>query len=285
MAEWQYTRITSRPEDVGGRYNGIRDQLPEGDNIRGDSVVQRINGELVIKAWNGYSWETLENSGLSNEEKSEISAKAMRDVLEAVGTGTVTSSEYGYFRTLIAGTVTAEFIKSQRGVFNDIVVSGESYFYGNFNCPTIESMPNTEGVTELTCNVPAFSGSSQIDALDTFWSTNALQNGKRYEIVSSTLNERAKFIRRIHDSTRTIYEFTDSIENLTFEVFIMGIYSGSRPTYDTDDIAKKSFDFTVKIAGGETILKLKGLQSGPDGLQNNQVYYTIINGHKVLCLR
>lgn len=276
MADWTYTRITPKTDEADGKYYGIVDMPPTTGLLKGDSCVQKQNGELVIKAWDGYRWVSLEDSNLSNAEQSVICGKAQKDVLEAVEMGTVTSSEYGYFRSLIAGVVSADYIKAMEGLFDSIVVTGNSFFYGNFDCPTIESMPNQSGTT-YTKSVPAMTSSSdysQYNALRDFWVDTALESNFYYQVTIPQFPTVA-YVARKPNGSSFIWQFlTQTMQSVVFEV-----------KWLERGVAGTSTAFTLNlIVTTGDILKIKGLQEGKLGLQTDQVYYTVMNGHKVLCL-
>lgn len=138
---WQYTRLTgSTLQDSD--YFGVLDEAPtttpDGKNlIAGDSYVDSETN--AIKVYNGSSWVSLAYSGLTSAKQSEVAGKAQKEVLSRIQPNSVTESDYGYFNTLIAGTVTADYIKGQEGVFNSIHVSGDSMFDGKVRSKVFET--------------------------------------------------------------------------------------------------------------------------------------------------
>lgn len=78
----------------------------------------------AIKVWYNGQWMYLGQSGISDAQKSEICGKAQKDVLSAIQAGSVTLSDYAYFNVVVAGVVTADYVKSLKGVFEDVEVSG-----------------------------------------------------------------------------------------------------------------------------------------------------------------
>lgn len=126
MSEWTYTRLTTLPDDVKGRYSGLRDTEPE-NPIEGDFYVYNGDDEsirkLTIFVFYDDRWMTLAESGLTDAQKSEIAGIAQKDVLSNIKAGTVTESEYGYFNTLVA----------------DILSVGDIYIYGNIHSDALDT--------------------------------------------------------------------------------------------------------------------------------------------------
>ena len=94
-----------------------------GGVVDGYSFVDSSN-TYAIKAWYDGAWHYLSQAGLSNAEISEVCGKAQKDVLGAIEAGSVTMSDYAYFNVVVAGVVTADYVKALKGVFTDIEVSG-----------------------------------------------------------------------------------------------------------------------------------------------------------------
>lgn len=103
-------------------YNGILATAPS-DPLVGDSYVDS-SADYKIKVYTENGWKLLYQSGLPLALLSEICGKAQKDVLGNIPTGTVEQSDYGYFNVIIAGLITAEYVKALKGVFEDIEVSG-----------------------------------------------------------------------------------------------------------------------------------------------------------------
>lgn len=61
----------------------------------------------------GSGWVYLSSSGLSHDRISMICGKAQQSVLNMVEEGSVTASDFGYFRIIITNIVTADFIGSK----------------------------------------------------------------------------------------------------------------------------------------------------------------------------
>ena len=55
----------------------------------------------------------LSSAGLSDAEVSEICSKAQKDALSAIPAGSLVGSDFAYFNTIIAGTITADYISSK----------------------------------------------------------------------------------------------------------------------------------------------------------------------------
>lgn len=70
-------------------------------------------------------WVPINYSNLSNAEKSKICAQAQKDVLSTIKPGSVTKSDYGYFNTIVAGMITADFIGS-----DEIELHDGGFLYG-----------------------------------------------------------------------------------------------------------------------------------------------------------
>lgn len=126
--EWTYIRLTTSGEEASEEYLGILTTEPSADepHMVGDAYVDGSEGgNYAIKVWTGTRWSTLSESGLPDSKIAVICAKAQKDVLSHIDPGSVTASDYAYFNNIIAGTVTADYIKSQQGVFDNISVRGD----------------------------------------------------------------------------------------------------------------------------------------------------------------
>ena len=104
------------------------------DFIDGDSFFNNHSEtgfkDCFIYVWEGGAWSTghwtpINYSNFSNSEKSKICAQAQKDVLSTIKPGSVTKSDYGYFNTIIAGTVTADYIGGK-----EIEVHDGGFIYG-----------------------------------------------------------------------------------------------------------------------------------------------------------
>lgn len=85
--------------------------------LQGDSFFNNyLNGsfeDVYIYVYENGKWTPMSFSVLSNSELSRICAQAQKDVLSTIRPGSVTKSDFGYFNTVIAGTVTADYIGGQ----------------------------------------------------------------------------------------------------------------------------------------------------------------------------
>lgn len=118
-------------------YNGILATEPSSPLV-GDSYVDST-ADYAVKVYTDDGWKLLSQSGMPLALLSEICGKAQKDVLSNIPTGSVEQSDYGYFNVIIAGMITADYVKALQGVFENIAVSGSisadhSYVYaGVFN--------------------------------------------------------------------------------------------------------------------------------------------------------
>ena len=108
---------------IEGNYNLIDwsplDNLLDSNEqfLQGDSFFNYYqNGDfedVYVYVYENDRWIPVSFSTLSNSEKSKICSQAQKDVLSTIEAGSVTKSDFGYFNTIIAGTVTADFIGSK----------------------------------------------------------------------------------------------------------------------------------------------------------------------------
>lgn len=120
---WTYTRITPKVDESSNKYFGIVTAPPASGMIQGDSIVIRSGESLTIKVYDGGLWKTLAESSLTSAEKSVICSKCQKDVMENIEAGTVTASEYAYFKTAIV----------------DVLSVGDIYLSGNLHSDALET--------------------------------------------------------------------------------------------------------------------------------------------------
>lgn len=102
---------------------------PSSGLIDGDSYFDR---EHLYVYENG-SWSLLSNASITTAQRSEICAKAQKDVLDTIQPGTVVSSEFAYIMNIITDLVTASQITmTNQGIIqssgiNDSTIDGEGF--------------------------------------------------------------------------------------------------------------------------------------------------------------
>lgn len=116
------TNLTCTDETDRNLYNGVLSTAPQSPLV-GDSFVDS-SSNYMLKVYTAGGWLPLSQSGLPLALLSEICGKAQKDVLSNIPSGSVEQSDYGYFNVIIAGMITAEYVKALQGVFEDIEVSG-----------------------------------------------------------------------------------------------------------------------------------------------------------------
>ena len=94
-----------------GKYWGPKSSAPSSGVIDGDSYFSLSDKRLYYRKTN--AWVLLSSAGLSDAEVSEICAKAQKDPLSAIPAGSLVGSDFAYFNTVIAGTITADYISSK----------------------------------------------------------------------------------------------------------------------------------------------------------------------------
>ena len=114
------------------KYFGLSSSVPEyvlldGDSYTINNVSSSDHMRVMVYSGTDEGWHYLSDPDLHLESTtiSEISAKAMSDVLGNLQSGTLTQSDYAYFNTIIAGVVTADFIGAKQ-----IQIQNEGYIYG-----------------------------------------------------------------------------------------------------------------------------------------------------------
>ena len=85
------------------------EQFLEGDSFFNNHTEPGFT-DVYIYVYQIGQWIPIQASNLSNSVKSAICMKAQKDVLSSIEAGSVTKSDFGYFNTIIAGTVTADYI-------------------------------------------------------------------------------------------------------------------------------------------------------------------------------
>lgn len=88
-------------------------------------VYLNTSDELLYYKTTGGPWALLSGASATNGNSyvSEMCAKAQKDVLSTISPGSLTKSDFGYFNTIIAGTVTADYIGSKEIVVSDKIKS------------------------------------------------------------------------------------------------------------------------------------------------------------------
>lgn len=96
-------------------WTAINDLLDSNEQfIDGDSFFNNHNEQgftdIYIYVYQTGQWIPISSSNFSNSVKSSICMKAQKEVLSTIESGSVTKSDFGYFNTIIADTVTADYI-------------------------------------------------------------------------------------------------------------------------------------------------------------------------------
>lgn len=214
------------PMDVTQHNQYLGDSLDGVNPIVGDCYYDPTVSLLKVKTGNGDDdWTPLNESGLSLAQISDYCSKAQKDVLSKITPGTVLSADYGYFNTIIANCVTANYIGAQEIVlrkledgregsissegyveggtsgfkirtngsvsFYEAEIGGSSTFNGDFDCGVIktEKLKDNEYSGSYT---PITYQASNIKS----WLKNTVNLGKRNKTPcsSSLLGPRVKYI-------------------------------------------------------------------------------------------
>lgn len=88
---------------------GADEQFVQGDNFF-NNYVNSSYEDYRIYVYDHGVWVPVMESSLSNTDRGFILSKQQKNVLSIITPGTVTKSDYGYFNTIIAGTVDAGYI-------------------------------------------------------------------------------------------------------------------------------------------------------------------------------
>ena len=104
-----YNQIDWTPLDA---MLGANEQFVEGDCFFNNSTDGSFE-DVYVYTWQNSHWIPINFSTFSNSIRSKICAQAQKDVLSTIQAGSVTKSDFGYFNTIIAGTVTADYIGSK----------------------------------------------------------------------------------------------------------------------------------------------------------------------------
>ena len=112
-------------------WSDIEDLLEDNQQfLNGDSFFNNYSDgstfeDCYIYTYENGVWKPVSYSNFSNSIKSKICAEAQQDVLTTIEPGSVTKSDYGYFNTIITGTVTADYVGSK-----EIEVKDGGFIYG-----------------------------------------------------------------------------------------------------------------------------------------------------------
>ena len=91
--------------------------------LNGDSYFDKTN----LYVYKDDKWVGLSEAQISTAERSEICAKAQKDVLDTIEPGTVVSSEFAYIMNLITDLITASHITmTERGIIQSSGVNDSS---------------------------------------------------------------------------------------------------------------------------------------------------------------
>lgn len=111
-------------------WTDIDNELPAGERfLNGDSFFNEFTSgsftDVYIYVFLNGVWYPIPYVALSDREKSVICARSQKAVLSTIDPGSVTKSDFAYFNTIIAGTVTSSYIGSQ-----EIEVQDGGFIYG-----------------------------------------------------------------------------------------------------------------------------------------------------------
>lgn len=164
-------------------------------------------------------------------------------------------------------------------VFANARLTGDSFFYGKFKCPTISSLPNTEGGTSVSASIRAFGGvnsASQWNDIYNFFTSNSLAENVTYNCASSAYTS-VSYVKR----TGEYFYFYNSSMG---QVGVIGRdYSSFGSSYFCSGVTAAQ-TVTVSYGAGD-ILMLHDVQQGNAGLKSEQIYWQSISGHRVLCIK
>ena len=110
-------------------WSPVSDTLASNEKfLAGDSFFNNYTSgdfeDVYLYVYENSMWIPINFSVLSNSTKSKILAQAQKDILSSIPAGSVTKSDYGYFNTIVAGTVTADYIGGK-----EIEVHDGGYLY------------------------------------------------------------------------------------------------------------------------------------------------------------
>ena len=98
--------------DADSKYLGTVTLLPDNrECVDGDRCFYKPSsneGSIYIYDANEESWKSINDSGLTDVEKSLIYTEAMKDIIEHIPSGSSILSEYGFFDTIISHIIKAD---------------------------------------------------------------------------------------------------------------------------------------------------------------------------------
>ena len=117
--------------DADSKYLGTVTSLPDNrECVDGDRCFYKPSsneGSIYIYDANEESWKSINDSGLTDVEKSLIYTEAMKDIIEHIPSGSSILSEYGFFDTIIS-----HIIKADVSFVDDMYAKNLNVENGNF---------------------------------------------------------------------------------------------------------------------------------------------------------
>lgn len=249
-------------DENSGFYCRIADHDPTtGQALTKPLFIVKYNGNTVfqIDPSTGNVFFGKPNSGLSAPESGFMYDAANQSIVSANQKVKILSS----------GEIIADSATIINADISGRLNGASGYFSGNFDTPSISSLPNTSGGTTYTDNIPARTSNtdaSQINALVSF--KNKIGE---YNNCSLSCNSSVKTFSCIYSKSGgyDMYDFYfyDANGNRVY-YSTMGLAPGPVRRY-YGDLPATTISATV---GAGDILKFKDIQIGSAGLASGQIY-------------
>ena len=167
-----------------------------------------------------------------------------------------------------AGTITAKECYFENADISGVLSSVSGLFKGNFDTPSITSMPNTSGGTTFSKYIPARSSESdksQYAAITSFFDQFNLST----LYCSLSVNANVKMVSKIKYSSYT-YQFIFKDENGN-QIYYTRANQRSMTSSPWFEGNLPATDISTIFGAGNTLI-LKDIQEGSAGLKSGQVY-------------
>ena len=200
-------------------YLGILQELPnsyEQYNLaNGDSCV--YDGMVYVYS-ETKGWKKTIESDLSATQKANALTCAMNDVLENLKDGDITATDYGYFKNLVAGIITAKYIGAQTIELQEGgKIQSEGYEKGNTNRFRVKSNGEAEfyGIKATNATVDG-------DFTSSGFRTQKATDSSSVVASQTTLNawDSADFFCKLIDSYNSNYELKRTINNGKSKIYV-----------------------------------------------------------------
>lgn len=249
-------------DETSGFYCRIADHDPAtGQSLTKPLFIVKYNGNTVfqIDPSTGNVFFGKPNNGLTAPESGFMYDAANQSIVSANQKVKILSS----------GEIIADSATIINADISGRLNGASGYFSGNFDTPSISSLPNTSGGTTYTDNIPARTSNtdaSQINALVSF--KNKIGE---YNNCSLSCNSSVKTFSCIYSKSGgyDMYDFYfyDANGNRVY-YSTMGLAPGPVRRY-YGDLPATTISATV---GAGDILKFKDIQIGSAGLASGQIY-------------